>query len=614
MCGIIGVLGLLKSVNYSIEGLKLLQNRGYDSVGISTILENMLFIEKYASTTTSNSIELLEKSLKNKNFDECSICIGHTRWATHGEKTDNNAHPHTDNKKTISLVHNGIIENFKELKEELLHEGFQFSSETDTEIIAVLIGKYLITEPTVYDAIQKAISRLHGAWALAIIHKDYTNKMWIASNGSPLLVGFMKNAIMVASEKIAFGNHVTKYCVLQHGDLIEVTTTQMDIIYSKDIRIYDIYTCNNVNIETSPYPFDHWMMKEIMEQPDCIYRIIDYDTRITHENKFIFPELEVLKEKLMNSQHLILLGCGTSLNAGMWAIPLLKVLTIFDTISAYDGAEFSEKDIPLNGNICILFLSQSGETKDLHRCFSLVKQSRICTISIVNVEGSLLSREADACIYIQAGREVSVASTKSFTNQCILLTMIGAWFAQNKNIHDAKCKEIIHDLINLPDQFHTILKQRSIINNITVKFHTNVCFLLGNNSNYAIAKESSLKLKEIGYIHAEGYLSSALKHGPFALIVKDLPIILFDTDHTQINNNVYHEIKSRHAYVIRIVNSIEKVISTHPEDDILYVEKNNTFHGLLANCYIQLLSYYIAISKGYNPDFPRNLAKVVTVE
>lgn len=613
MCGIIGYLGKDSFYEYIFTGLKLLQNRGYDSVGISSIDNNNFYTKKYASTNTNNSLEKLEYEISkdNMNLNDFSIGIGHTRWATHGGKTDINAHPHSDNKNRISLVHNGIIENYFELKKELLKEGFVFYSQTDTEIIAVLIGKYLDEGMTVENSIKLCLERLIGTWALVIIHKDYSNKIWLTRNGSPLLLGMEDEYIIIASEKIAFHNYIKKYIILENNDIIEMTKEDNMILYSKNIQRYEINNSCSIEIDLYPKNYEHWMLKEIMEQPESINLALNNGGRIENDIKVKLGGLDSYRDKLLQIDHLILLGCGTSFYSGLWSLDIFKSLDIFDTVTIYDGAEFNAKDIPKKGKTGVILLSQSGETKDLHRCIKISKDYNLISIGVVNVVDSLISRETDCGVYLNAGREVAVASTKSFTNQCVVLTLIAIWFSQNKNTMEEKRKKIISDLRNLSYQINLLFEKKEDIKKYIDKFiEKKTIFLLGKGKEEAIAKEGSLKIKEIGYIHAEGYSSSALKHGPFSLIEKDLPVILFDLndDYREKNNNAYNEIIGRGAFILKITD-----LNNNDENQIC-ISKNQTFGGLIANISIQLLSYYLALKLGHNPDFPRNLAKVVTVE
>ena len=607
MCGIVGYLGSDEYREYILSGLRLLQNRGYDSVGISCISNGELHTTKFASKTTCDALDQLDEKVK-MNHIKSNCALGHTRWATHGGKTDINAHPHHDNKNKIALVHNGIIENFIELKNKLLEKGYTFKSQTDTEIISVLIGYYMDIGEPIENAIQKTILELIGTWALVIIHADFPNKMWITRNGSPLLLGMDDDFIMVVSEQYAFSNYIKKYIVLDNHDLIEIVKEEKTITYNKNIQRYVIKDKPPQKIESKPEYYKHWMLKEIMEQPESIIRAMSNYGRIENNICVKLGGLDSNKSRLLEIQHLIILGCGTSFNAGLWSLDLFKTLDIFETVVAYDGAEFHVKDIPKKGNSGIIFLSQSGETKDLHRCIQIAKDYDLISIGVVNVVDSMIARETICGVYLNAGREVGVASTKSFTNQCVVLSMIAIWFSQNRGTCIEKRKQMINDLRILPFHIENILKNTENMNYFTEPFmNQHSCFILGKGKNEAIAKECALKIKEIAYIHAEGFSSSSLKHGPFALIEENLPIIIIDVDddNREKNRNAYQEILARNAFILRISDT---------NDGELKIDKNVTFGGVIANIYIQLLSYYLSVQKGYNPDFPKNLAKVVTVE
>jgi glutamine---fructose-6-phosphate transaminase (isomerizing) len=620
MCGIIGFLGTSdtdgKATDYLLTGLSLLQNRGYDSVGITTITKDlMLATTKYASTNTHNSLDkLIEQINDTTNAD--LIGIGHTRWATHGGKTDANSHPHHDSKDRISLVHNGIIENFQELKNELLAKGYSFRSQTDTEVVAVLLGSFLDDGQTMDSAIKHVLRILTGTWAFVIMNRDFPNKLWITRNGSPLLLGMEENFVMIASEQIAFGQYIKKYIALNDHDVFEITSSGQTIQYSQNIQRYVVKLKQDIKVELTPTGFDHWLIKEICEQPSSIISAINNGGRIDTDTTVKLGGLDSCKSRLQDIDHLILLGCGTSYNAATWSLDTFKSLDIFDTVACYDGAEFSFKDIPKRGKTALILLSQSGETKDLHRCCQIAKDHDLITIGLVNVVDSLIARETDCGVYLKAGREVAVASTKSFTNQAVVLVLVAIWFSQEKGTSVEKRRKMIADLRSLPMNIQQVLDhfKRDICDSVLRLFSGQTsCFLLGKGRDEAVAKEGALKMKEITYIHAEGYSSSALKHGAFALIMDQLPIILLDTsdEFREKNQNVWQEVKARNATVLRITNRKNDRVNGSTE---LVIDKNDTFGSIIANVYVQLISYYLAMDKGINPDFPRNLAKVVTVE
>jgi glucosamine--fructose-6-phosphate aminotransferase (isomerizing) len=449
---------------------------------------------------------------------------------------------------------------------------------------------------------------LKGTWALVVIHRDYPDRLWAVRNGSPLLLGEDTDCIMVASEQIAFHSYVKQYITLNDHDLFEIRREPTGFVYNKNIQHY---TQKNTieNTDTSPTPYPHWMLKEIMEQPDAVVRAINNGGRIESETMVKLGGLDKYKDVLEGADHLILLGCGTSYHSGLFAMSIFKSLRTFVTVSLYDGADFNEKDVPMKGQSVAVLISQSGETKDLHRCIQIIQDNNIISIGVVNVIDSFIARETNCGIYLNAGREVAVASTKSFTNQCVVLTLMAVWFSQNRGTCLEKRRRIIKDIHNLPFQMREVL--RTDVTDISHGLKgAKSLFVLGKGKEEAIAKEGALKIKEVTYIHAEGYSSSALKHGPFGLLEPGLPVILLDVQdkYRDKNENVYQEVLARDATVLRVTDCETR------EDRDLKVAKNATFAGLLANVFLQLISYHCSLQKGFNPDYPRNLAKVVTVE
>jgi glucosamine--fructose-6-phosphate aminotransferase (isomerizing) len=623
MCGIFGYLGNDNCFEYGIYGLRQLQNRGYDSAGACGISKNhnnsiKLITKKYATTKTHDSIDMLDK---DKNiFTNCNLGIFHTRWATHGAKTDKNAHPHVDNTNRIALVHNGIIENYYDLKLELESQhNIHFKSETDTEIIVNLISVYY--DQTVDEngvkhmeqAIMKAISRLQGTWALVVICVDKPDNMYCARHGSPLLIGFSDKYVMITSEQAGFGPYVNNYICLNNGD-ITVLRKRNNKISFENIENYEIRNVTTKNNELSPEPFKHWTLKEIHEQYEASIRAISFGGRIVEDDKVRLGGPMVHTDKLMKMDHLILLGCGTSLNAAQHSIAFFKELCDFVTVQAFDGPEFSIDDVPKRGKVCAIFLSQSGETKDLYRCVKICRDHEIFTIGVINVVDSLIAREVDCGCYLNAGREVGVASTKAFTSQVIVLSMIAIFFAQIHNIHQDKRKYYIRALRQLPGDIKKTVEMSDNICQIIADYliEQKDMFVLGKGSMIAVASEGALKTKEIGYIHSEAYGGNALRHGPYAVIEKGTPIVFINPDDNNftIMNNTVEEVKSREAYPI-IISDIKEV-SRHAEH-VVTVSKNNVYKGILHNIPMQLIAYHMACKKGHNPDMPKNLSKCVSV-
>lgn len=614
MCGIIGILSNTSNcADYLLNGLKNLQNRGYDSAGICTITDNSFIIHKYASTTFS----ALNKLENIKHFHTKSkIGIGHTRWATHGGKTDENSHPHASSDNKFVVVHNGIIENFAILKKMLIEKGYSFKSQTDTEVISNLLAFNYANngDCDVIEAINTTITQLEGTWGLVIMCSDNKDELYCTKNGSPILIGQNADYVMATSEESGFNEYIKSYFILNNLDVCIIKKKQ-DTIVIQTTHNYTLKPIITQNTVTSPEPYIHWTLKEIYEQTDSIQRAISFGGRIiTTDNTVNLGGLNSKKNELLEIENIIILGCGTSYNAGLLGIYYFKDLCNFNTVQIFDGAEFGINDVPKKGKTALILLSQSGETKDLHRCIDIAKKHGLFTIGVVNVVNSLIAREVDCGCYLNAGKEVAVASTKSFTSQIIILSLIAIWFSQNNNINKDKRIQYIADLNNLHNCISNLFVnlERKVENMLGLFDSNNSCFILGKGQNEALAREASLKIKEISYIHSEAYSSSCLKHGPFALLCDNFPVILImpNDEHFSKNMNAYHEIKSRNANVLIITNKED----LNQCENVICVPYNKTYNSLLSIIPLQMLAYKLSINKGINPDMPKNLAKVVTVE
>lgn len=610
MCGITALLGV-ECVELLLNSLKELQNRGYDSAGISTIKNNTFYVNKFASTTNNTALKLLEDNIET-NRDSING-IAHTRWATHGEKNDMNSHPHVSMCGKFSLVHNGIIENYESLKNMLLGEGYTFQSKTDTEIIVNLLSYiYKQKEMTIHETIQLTVEQLEGTWGLVIQYIEEPLKLYCTRNGSPLLVGHNKQFAMVVSEQSGFYNQFDEYIVLDNNDICEMELMD-SCIHISTKQIYKHQKTLYLNQQTTPAPYPHWTLKEIYEQVDSSLRSISLGGRLLSHHKVKLGGLDSKINILSKIKNIYLLGCGTSLFAAKIAVYYFKDLCDFYNVQAFDGAEFTEQDISSHGESAFILISQSGETKDLHRCIDIAKSNHIFLIGVVNVPDSMIAREVHCGCYLNAGREVAVASTKSFTSQVIILSMIAIWFSQTRNIHTQKREQYITDLKRLYMDIETTIKitDKNIDTYLDLFTDKSSCFILGKSKGEYVAKEGALKIKEISYIHAEGYSSSSLKHGPFALLGKGFPVVLLGpkNEYYYKSLNVYEEIASRNANILFITNDKEC-----SKPNTLFIPTNDTYIDLLCAIPLQLLAYKLSIRKGLNPDMPRNLAKVVTVE
>ena len=607
MCGIISILSKNNNIkNIIINGLEQLQNRGYDSAGITYFNQKFNTI-KYASTNEIRAIEKLK--IETKKIEKFNLGIGHTRWATHGAKTNNNSHPHHSFDNKVILVHNGIIENFDQLKYKLIEQKITFKSETDTEVIANLIAFHYQTNNFI-DSIKLTLDQLEGTWGLVIINTDTPNKLYCVRKGSPLLISQTEDFIMVSSELAGFNGLVSNYFILDGNDLCEMSLED-NKLELKTQQKYQLKDNNINNFNLSPDPFPHWTIKEIEEQYESSIRALSFGGRLLDENKVKLGGLEPYIQILKRIDNIIFLGCGTSYNAALIGSNYFKELCNFNSISVYDGADFKANDIPKIGNTALIFLSQSGETKDLHRCINIGKELDLFLIGVINVVDSMIAREVDCGVYLNAGREVGVASTKCFTSQVIVLSLISIWFSQIHNHNVNQRKEYVESLRKLPNDIkNTIQVSKENIDRILDIVNKDNLFILGKGISEYISYESALKIKEISYIHAEGYNGSSLKHGPFALLSEDFPVILISPNniHYQKMLNVYQEIKSRNAPIIFITN-----VKTDIENSLI-TPNNKKFGDLLTIIPMQLLAYNLSIKKNINPDYPRNLAKSVVVE
>lgn len=621
MCGIIGILmkptyrTSEQIVEHIETGLQRLQNRGYDSCGVGLLNGGEIIIEKYASTDTSNSLSLLSARLAERKEPSWSLSsgIGHNRWATHGSKTDENAHPHLSYDQRFMVVHNGIIENCETLKANL--PPHPYLSETDTEVVAHLLSHHYEATKNTVDSIRRTIRELKGTYGLVIVNRDLPDHLYCVRNGSPLLVGASDTFAIVTSEQSGFGGSVNTYITLETDDIC---------ILSRDtgkIRITTtgIYTSTDVTAPTTtptPAPFPHWTLKEIHEQPSTILNNINLGGRLLNDREVKLGGLETMAAELRTARHVILLGCGSSYNAALYGAAFMKQLCNFITVQAIDASELQPSDLPKTSDrVAVVLISQSGETKDLHRCLALLHNTTL-TVGIVNVVDSLLARDVDCGVYCNSGTEVGVASTKSFTSQVVCLSLVALWFAQNQQTNQSLRASVIKSLRNLSNDYARTLAQvdrqaKALAE--TVLKDTRSMFILGKGCDKYIADESALKIKEISYIHTESYSASSLKHGPFALLDADFPVIIIncEDEHDDKITSCYHEVKARHSPQILISTSTKTKTSTN---NTIIVPKNKHYGALLALIPLQLMSYYLSINKGINPDTPKNLAKVVTVD
>ena len=639
MCGISVVLSKQKNkkaVPLLLTSLEQLQNRGYDSFGLSSIIdsETPFNIHKVACTSSVKNFEYFKEKTKDI---ESNVVMGHTRWATHGVISDENAHPHVSMTGTISLVHNGIIENYKSIKASLIENGYTFNSQTDSEVIANLIDyHYTVLNEPIEDSIQNAIHELSGTYGLAIQCIDYPENTYIIRNGSPMLVGENDDYIMATSEVSGFVNQMKHYYTLTNNDLICFSLKEG--IKSKKTQQLKKMECRNENIVLTPAPYPHWTLKEIHEQKDSLLRATNNGGRI-FLNKIKLGGIGIVLNYIRDIENILLIGCGTSLHACQIGAFYLKKYQcgIVNHISVFDAAEFTPSDIPKRGKSLVIMISQSGETMDLHRVLPFVKERGCLTMGIINVVDSLIAREVDCGIYMNAGRENAVASTKSFTSSLMILKMFSLWFYQEFMISESfvipsspsnSQSHLLREYEPICNNIRNIIEQVGTLNSFSAtnelftptmldRLNQENMFILGKGKMECVAKEAALKLKEICYIHAEAYSGSALKHGPFALLKEGFPVIfLIDKENKDKMMNAYQEVKSRKAYclVISELPLFTNDVDVDIENNFIRIPENGDIQEILYMVVLQHLCYSISQRRGINPDNPRNLAKVVTVE
>lgn len=608
MCGIISIITNNNNIdiqNILINGLIQLQNRGYDSAGIASLdSNNEIQLLKYASTEEEDSIDKIKLNLKK--IEKSNIMIGHTRWATHGQKNDTNSHPHLSYDNKFAIVHNGIIENYFELKLFLEKKNIFSKSETDTEIIVNLLSYFYNNEKDINKAIKKTLSLIEGTYALIILSKDNPDQLYCIRKGSPLLIGKHNDYIIIASEKSAFQKLIDNYFYLENNDII---------IISKDLNIntnnkYKLFELINEKIDLTYKPYSCWLEKEIFEQYESSKRALSFKGRL-FDDYIKLGGLEQNKEFLMSIKNIIILGCGTSYNAGYLSKFYFQELCNFNTIQIINASQFTDKDIPYYGSTAILFLSQSGETRDLYNCIEIANKKNCFKIGIINSVDSLISKEMHCGCYLNAGREVSIASTKSYVNQIIVLNLVALWFSQLHYINQFIRLHYIKDLHQISELIHKTLEiDISLLFNTIKNLQSNL-FILGKGKYYPLAKECSLKIKEICYIHSESFESSELKHGPYSLLNEESVVILFITKDEYYDKMIstYEQIKSRNSKFIIITNIVNtKLPNTIIVPFLKYIQE------LLFIIPIQLTCLKIAQYKNINPDKLKNLAKCVTTD
>ena len=606
MCGIVGYIGTQKAVPILLDGLTKLEYRGYDSAGISTI-EN----SKITITKDKGRVKNLSELLKNSNSTS-TIGIAHTRWATHGKPSKTNSHPHTDNTNKFSVVHNGIIENYTDIKKFLMDNGYKFISETDTEVIPNLISYYYASGNDFLKSVNLACNDLEGSYAIEVLCEDFPDRIIVAKKDSPLVIGTSKDSNYIASDIPAVLSYTKDFYLLEDGDIVEIYTNKLNF-YDKDLnpikKKIEKISWDASAIEKNGY--DDFMLKEINEQVVSIRETIGF--KLNKEN-IELDNISLSKDFLSNINKIFIVACGTAMHAG------LAVKSIFENLCQIPvevdmASEFRYRNPLVNEHTLAIFISQSGETADTIQALKLAKEKGATTLALSNVIGSSITREADLYIYTHAGPEIAVASTKAYTAQVVLLNIIALYIAQIlETVDNDTIEEIKKQILLLPSKVEETLKDDTIIKKLADDIYdVKDTFFIGRGIDYPVAMEGSLKLKEISYIHSEAYAGGELKHGPIALVENNFPVIGIMTDKKLLEKSESNlqEVISRGAKTIVITNQkIDKKF-----DYVIEIpEINKYLSPILSVIPLQLLSYYISKKKGLDVDKPRNLAKSVTVE
>jgi glucosamine--fructose-6-phosphate aminotransferase (isomerizing) len=612
MCGIVGYIGDKQAPEVIIKGLHRLEYRGYDSAGIA-VVNGKLEIKKKKGKVAE--LESLVASTGVKG----TIGIGHTRWATHGEPSDVNSHPHTGNRKDFALVHNGIIENYGVLKRELKEKGHVFETQTDTEVLAHLIEEFdADKEIDFLTAVQYALNSVDGTYGIAIVHKDFPDTLIAARKGSPLLIGVGDNEYFIASDASPLVEYTNKVVYLDDEEMAVIKRDGYEVINIHNVpqnkKVHEL-AMNLEQIEKSGFP--HFMLKEIYEQPKTIADCMRGRIHVDNHSITLGGIADVL-ERIVGARRIIIAACGTSWHSGLVGEYLIEGLAKMPVEVEY-ASEFRYKDpLLVNEEDVLLVISQSGETADTLAAMREAKAKGALVIGICNVVGSTISRETDAGIYTHSGPEIGVASTKAFTGQVTVLVMIALLLAKKRGtIDEEKYNHLIEELDALPAKVGQIIEQNDEIQKIASLFTYAPNFLyLGRSYNFPVALEGALKLKEISYIHAEGYPAAEMKHGPIALIDAQMPVVVLATiAHTndKMVSNI-QEVKSRKGRIISITSKGNTEVDELSEFSVIVPNAADCLTPLLTVIPLQLLSYYIAVNRGCDVDQPRNLAKSVTVE
>ncbi len=609
MCGIVGYLGNKNAVPVLMQGLKQLEYRGYDSSGIGIIHRKKLKIVK-----EKGKLDQLERKLSNNLSAQAGIA--HTRWATHGGVTTENAHPHVGPGGKVIIVHNGIIDNYSTLKENLKKEGRVFLSDTDSEVVAHLVEKYIDLGPE--QAVSKALSFLNGTYGLLFLFRDHPQLIIAARNGSPLVIGIGKDEMFVASDAMAFAGYTQNAIFVDDGEMVVLSQNEYRII-NRQNNVID-KNIEELTIESGRHSkenYAHYLLKEIHEQPESVFRAMGRGGRLLPDfGTSLLGGLNMEKRDFFDIRKIHILAMGTALYAGELGKFILESLTRIP-VEVSDASELCGTNPIVEKNTLFIALSQSGETRDTIGAIQEIQQKGGRVLGIVNSVGSTVARMTEGGVYIHAGSEISVASTKAFSNQVTILSLLALMIGRTRDISLSRGKELVEELKNLPGKIQSILDREDEIKIMAkrLKGHSSVLYL-GRGINHAIAKESALKLKEISYIHAEAYSAGSLKHGPLALICEEMPSVFICTsgDYQEKTVSNIQEVKARGGKVLVISNYADDNLKALADEIFIVPQSDELLSPLLTVVPCQLLAYYTALALGRDIDQPRNLAKSVTVE
>jgi glucosamine--fructose-6-phosphate aminotransferase (isomerizing) len=611
MCGIVAYVGHRQAQEVIIKGLKRLEYRGYDSAGISLLNGGLNVYKK------KGKVSDLEEYLKGKNLSS-TIGIGHTRWATHGEPNDRNAHPHYSASGKLAIIHNGIIENYATLKKELINKGHKFSSDTDTEVFIHFIEDIKEKENCSLDeAVRLALTKVVGAYAIVIMSVDEPELLVAARKGSPLVVGVGKNEFFLASDATPIIEYTNEVVYLNDQEIAVIDHGKLSIKNTANLPLTPYIQTVDLELEAiEKGGFEHFMLKEIFEQPrsinDCLRGRLDASS-----GRLVLGGLREYVNKLVNADRIIIIACGTSWHAGLVAEYFFEEFCRIPVEVEY-ASEFRYRNPVIREGDVVIAISQSGETADTLAAIDLAKSRGAIIFGVCNVVGSSIPRATHAGAYTHAGPEIGVASTKAFTAQLTVLNMIALTVAQKKgSISDQKLRELLTEMENIPAKVERVLQLNDQIKEIAYTFKDASNFIyLGRGYNFPVALEGALKLKEISYIHAEGYPAAEMKHGPIALIDEEMPVAFIathDSSYEKVVSNI-QEVKARKGRVIAVITEGDKLIPGMAEFVIEVPATHEALMPMVSVIPLQLLSYHIAVMRGCNVDQPRNLAKSVTVE